>query len=111
LTMGPTHVPAAARPQPAAFFLGEGHRIVHGNEAFIESFGASCLGLPAREALVDLPAAAFEVMDAVYRTGRPLARNLTLPSGRFRLVVAPRRDPDGVIPYGIAAHLRRLEET
>ena len=64
---------AARRPYPAAFHLGQGHLIVHGNAAFVEAFGKGCVGQPAREALLDLPPAAFELMDLVYRTGKPLA--------------------------------------
>jgi hypothetical protein len=39
---------------PAAFYLGPGHRIVHGNPAFIEAFGEAAIGQPAREALLSL---------------------------------------------------------
>ena len=98
-----------AAPYPAAFFLGPAHRIVHGNAAFLAAFGASSVGQPAREALVDLPAAAFEVMDAVLRTGKPLARRLTLSGRPYRFVVAPRRDPETGETYGVASHLRPLE--
>jgi hypothetical protein len=95
-----------APPWPAAFLLGPAHRIVHGNPAFLDAFGASCVGQPAREALVDLPSAAFRLMDRVLRDGRPLACRLSLRGGDVRLVVAPRQDPETRETYGVAAHLR-----
>ena len=70
---------------------GPGHVVVHGNPPFRELFGAGCLGLPAAEALLDLPRAAFELMDLVYREGRPLARWITLRGAPWRLTVVPRR--------------------
>ncbi len=78
---------AARRPYPAAFHVGPGHLIVHGNAAFIDVFGRACVGQPAREALLDLPTAAFELMDLVYRSGKPLAcridtRRRRAPPGR-----------------------------
>jgi hypothetical protein len=97
---------AARRPYPAAFHLGPGHLIVHGNAAFIEAFGSGCVGQPAREALLDLPPAAFELMDLVYRTGSPLACRIETPAGERRLVVAPRIDPETGEAYGVASHLR-----
>jgi hypothetical protein len=99
-----------APPWPAAFFLGPAHRIVHGNAAFLAAFGASCVGQPAREALVELPPAAFELMDRVLGGGHPLACRLSLEGGEARLVVAPRRDPETGQTYGVAAHLRPAEE-
>lgn len=94
------------RPAPAAFHLGQGHLIVHGNAAFLEWYGAGCVGQPAREALLDLPPAAFELMDLVYRTGKALATNIDTPAGERRLVVAPRIDPETGEPYGVTSHLR-----
>ncbi len=99
---------AATRPYPAAFHLGAGHLIVHGNAAFIEAFGSGCVGQPAREALLDLPPAAFELMDLVYRTGKPLACRIDTPGGERRLVVAPRLDPETGEAYGVTSHLRPL---
>jgi len=95
-----------SRPSPAAFHYGPAHVIVHGNPAFLELFGAGSVGVPAREAMAELPAAAFELMDRVYREGRPLARQILLPSGARRLVVVPRRDPEDGDTYGVATHLR-----
>jgi hypothetical protein len=96
----------ASRPFPAAFHLGAGHRIVHGNAAFIETFGAGSVGQPAREALLDLPPAAFELMDLVFRTGKPLAVRIDTTAGERRLVVAPRIDPETGETYGVKSHLR-----
>ena len=93
-------------PYPAAFHVGAGHMIVHGNRAFIEAFGKGCIGQPAREALLDLPPAAFELMDLVYHGGKPLARRITTPAGERRLVVAARRDPETGETYGVTTHLR-----
>ncbi len=60
-----------ARPaNPAAFHFGPAHVVVHGNSAFLDAFGAGCVGQPAREALVSLPSEAFLLMDAVYREGK-----------------------------------------
>jgi hypothetical protein len=99
----------ASRPAPAAFHLGPGHLIVHGNPAFVAAFGADAIGQPAREALVGLPPKAFELMDLVLRTGRPGACRVTTETGPRRLVVAPRRDPETDETYGVTTHLRPIE--
>jgi hypothetical protein len=99
-----------AGPSPAAFHYGPAHVIMHGNRAFLEAFGQAALGVPAREAMADLPRAAFELMDRVYREGRPLARRISTTSGPRRLVVVPRRDPETGETYGVTTHLR-AEET
>lgn len=96
----------ASAPYPAAFHLGAGHLIVHGNAPFIKAFGAGTVGQPAREAMLDLPPAAFELMDLVYRTGKPLAVRIDTPAGERRLVVAPRVDPETGETYGVKSHLR-----
>ena len=57
--------------RPAAFCFGPGHVVMHGNPAFHASYGASAIGLPAREILVDLPSAAFDVMDATIARALP----------------------------------------
>ena len=64
------------------------------------------VGQPAREALLDLPPAAFELMDLVYRTGKPLAVRIETPAGERRLIVAPRVDPETGETYGVKTHLR-----
>jgi hypothetical protein len=99
---------AAGRPYPAAFHIGPGHLIVHGNAAFIETFGRGCVGQPAREALLDLPPAAFELMDLVYERGAALACRVETPAGLRRLVVAARNDPETGRTYGVISHLRPI---
>ena len=99
---------AARRPYPAAFHIGPGHLIVHGNTAFIEAFGQGCVGQPAREALLDLPPAAFELMDLVYERGAALACRIETAAGQRRLVVAARNDPETGKTYGVISHLRPL---
>ena len=96
---------AAPVQHPAAMLYGPGHVIVHGNPPFRELFGVGWQGLPAAEALLDLPRAAFELMDLVYREGRPLARWITLRGAPWRLTVAERRDLGTGDVYGIAIHL------
>lgn len=95
-------------PSPAAFHYGPGHLIMHGNAAFIEQFGASAVGLPARETLIGLPPEAFDLMDRVFTTGQPLALRMTTRWGERRLVVAPRRDPATLDVYGVTTHLRLI---
>jgi hypothetical protein len=102
---------AARRPYPAAFHLGAGHLIVHGNEAFLKAFGKGSIGQPAREAMLDLPPAAFELMDLVFRGGKPLACRIETPAGERRLVVAARSDPETGETYGVTTHLRPLTRT
>jgi hypothetical protein len=92
--------------RPAAFCFGPGHVVVHGNPAFIAAFGESAVGLPVREILVDLPSAAFEVLDAVLDGGKPLATWLQQPDDDWRLTVAPRIDPETNETYGVSFHLR-----
>ncbi len=96
--------PTIGAGHPAAFHLGPGHVIVYANPAFPAAFGSTCLGLPAREALLGLPPGVFALMDRVLREGRPLARHIETPHGQRRLVVVPRRDPDGET-YGVTTHL------
>ncbi len=93
-------------PSPAAFHYGPAHLIMHGNDAFMAIFGRGSLGMPAREVMTELPRAAFDLMDRVYREGRPLARRLALPAGEHRLVVVPRTDPETGEVYGVTTHLR-----
>ncbi len=90
---------------PAGLLYGAGHVLVHANASFRDLFGTESTGLPAAEALVDLPHAAFELMDLVYREGRPLACRITLRGAHWRLTVAPRGDIGTGEVYGIAVHL------
>ena len=102
---GPAQGAAAAVQHPAAMLYGPGHVVVYGNPPFQALFGAGSLGLPAAEALLDLPRAAFELMDLVYREGRALARWITLRGAPWRLTIVPRRVIGSVEVYGIAMHL------
>ena len=96
-------------PAPAAFHVGTGHMIVHGNGAFLEAFGPRTLGQPAREAMVGLPAKAFELMDLVLASGKAGACRVDTRLGPRRLVVAPRRDPETGETYGVTTHLRPVD--
>ena len=98
--------PAPSGPAPAAFHVGSGHMIVHGNAAFIDAFGSRSIGQPAREALVGLPSKAFELMDLVLATGKPGACRVETRMGPRRLVVAARSDPETGEIYGVTTHLR-----
>ena len=104
-------VPSAPATQhPAALLYGPGHVIVHGNPPFRARFGAGCLGLPAAEALLDLPRAAFDLMDLVYRIGRARARWISMGGSTWRLTIAERRDLGTGEVYGIALHLVPRED-
>ena len=98
-----------ARPgieqSPAALLYGPGLVIVHGNEPFRNEFGSGCLGMPAVEALPDLPSPAFELMKLVLERGTPLASWIVVHGRSRRLTVAPRRDIGTGEVYGIAMHL------
>jgi hypothetical protein len=81
--------------------------IVHGNGAFIAAYGRASAGQPAREVMLDLPRAAFGLLDRVLAEGRPLAMRVVLRTGEpRRLVVAPRRELGSDEAYGVAVHLR-----
>lgn len=90
---------------PAAFHFGPGHVVMYANPAFQSEFGSTCLGQPAREVMVSLPAPAFEVMDLVLRSGKPLARRIQIGSSTRRLVAVPRTDPENGEVYGVVSHL------
>jgi hypothetical protein len=96
--------------RPAGMCQGAGHLVVYGNAAFREIFGAQCVGLPAREGLLGLPADAFATLDAAFRCGTPLARWIRLGGYEWRLTTAPRRDPGTDAVYGVAFHLRRRDD-
>ena len=100
----PTSVPSAIRP--AGLCVGSGHVVVYGNPAFVAQFGDRCLGMPAREVLVELPAAAFELLDAVFERGQPFARWTTRGGQEWRMTAMPRREPGRDEVYGVAFHLR-----
>ena len=92
--------------RPVGLSLGPGHIVVHGNAAFVAEFGAGSVGLPAREGMLDLPPDAFAVLDAVFASGRPLARWIVRDGDEWRLTVAPRVDPATGETYGVTFHLR-----
>ncbi len=79
--------------------------MAYGNPAFVAAFGARAVGLPARESLVDLPPAAFAMLDAVLSRGKPLAAWIRFAGEDWRMTVAPRVDLGGEV-YGVAFHLR-----
>lgn len=92
--------------RPAAVCHGPGHVVKYGNPAFVTIFGAQCVGLPAREGLLDLPADAFVLLDVVLAQGRPFSRWLRLGEVEWRMTAAPRVDPGTHEVYGVAFHLR-----
>jgi hypothetical protein len=96
----------AVPPAPAAFHVGAGHRIVHGNPAFIKAFRQDAIGQPAREALLSLPPKAFALMDLVFDTGKASACQIPTDDGPRRFVVVPRRDPETGEIYGVTTHYR-----
>jgi len=91
--------------QPAALLYGPGHRIVHANAAFTSEFGIVPIGVPASEALVDLPPIVFEIVGRVIASGRPLAAWVEIWGARRRLTVAPRTDVETGEVYGVALGL------
>jgi hypothetical protein len=105
--MAPTdqHGAIGTGPHAAALHVGPGHVVMYASPAFLGLFGAGSVGLPAREAMVGLPAAGFAVMDRVRSEGRALARRVRIEGHDLRLVVAPRRDPETGEVYGITSHL------
>jgi hypothetical protein len=97
---------SGAITRPAGLCSGFGHVVVYGNPAFVAAFGEASVGLPAREGMLGLPAEAFELLDAVLRDGRPLARWISREGEDWRLTAMPRFDPETQEPYGVAFHLR-----
>jgi hypothetical protein len=89
---------------------GPGHVIRYGNPAFVAVFGSDCLGMPAREGLVELPAAAFALLDRVLSGGRPLARWIRVAGREWRLTAVPRVDIGTGEVYGVSFHLRSRED-
>jgi hypothetical protein len=90
---------------PAGMCQGRGHLIVYGNPAMISRFGG-CVGMPAREAMLELSQEGFELLDAVYGRARPLARWVRLNGERWRMTAVPRIDAvDGEV-YGVSFHLQ-----
>jgi hypothetical protein len=102
--------PAGPGTRPAGMCHGPAHLVVYGNEAFQTLFGKQCLGLPAREGLVGLPASGFEVLDVAYARGRPVARWIRLRAADWRMTAAPMADPETREVYGVRFHLRRSDD-
>lgn len=96
--------------RPAGMCLGAGHLLVYGNPDFAATFGSRCIGMPAREALLNVPAEAFGLLDAVLAKGRPLARWIAIDGQAWRLTAMPRLDPETGRPYGVSFHLRRRSD-
>ena len=92
--------------RPAAICHGPGHVVMYGNPAFLAAFGAQCVGLPARESLLDLPPDAFVLLDVVLAQGRPFSRWIRLGKDEWRITAVPRLDPGTHEVYGVAFHLR-----
>src|SRR4051794_41951757 len=94
--MAPMATGHPSQTRPAGFCVGAGHVVMYGNPAFVARVGERCLGMPAREAMVDLPEAGFEVFDAVYSGGRALARWGTIDGAEGRR--CPRGAPQARPP-------------
>jgi len=83
--------------------------VVYGNPAMVNRFG-SCVGMPAREAMLDLPHEAFDLLDAVFVRAKPLARWIRLDGERWRMTAVPRIDAvDGDV-YGVSFHLQSARD-
>jgi hypothetical protein len=96
--------------RPAGLAAGPGHIVVYGNVAFRAAFGDRAVGLPARETMLDLPPEAFALLDAVFRTGRPLARWIRRDGRDWRITATPRRELGDEAVYGVAFHLRARDD-
>ena len=102
--------PTPSETRPAGLCAGAGHVVIYGNPAFVAEFGARCIGMPAREVMLDLPDTAFELLDLVLQRGRPLARWVERRGRDWRLTATPRRDPETGEIYGVAFHLRARDD-
>ncbi len=102
--------PTLPQTRPAGICAGLGHVLIYGNPAFHSQFGSRCIGMPAREVMVDLPESAFALFDAVLERGRPLARWIERDGRDWRLTAMPRRDPATDAVDGVAFHLRARED-
>jgi len=103
-------VPPPRRPslaaRPAAICAGPGHLVMYANPAFIDSFGPVSVGLPAREGILGLERPAFDLLDSVYRDGRPLGRWVERDGIAWRMTAVPKLDPDTGQVAGVAFNLR-----
>ena len=82
------------------------HVVMHGNPGVPRVIRCIRHRLTAREILVDLSSAAFDLMDQVFAEGRPLATWLPGQDDDWRLTVAPRIDPENGETYAVTFHLR-----
>ncbi|HET9681586.1 MAG TPA: hypothetical protein VFP19_06055 [Candidatus Limnocylindrales bacterium] len=96
---------AGAAQQPAALLYGPAHKIVHANAAFVAEFGLVPIGVPAAEALLDLPPVVLQVVERAIAERRPLATWVDVHGTRRRLTVAPRADIETGEVYGVALGL------
>lgn len=96
--------------RPAGLATGPGHVVVYGNPAFRAMFGEAAIGLPARESMLGLPPASFDLLDAVLRRGRPLARWIRADDQERRMTAMPRREFGSDEVYGMAFHLRARDD-
>jgi hypothetical protein len=71
----------------------------------VAEFGAIQIGMPAAEALLDLPARVLEVVDRSMAYRKPLATWIEVHGARRRLTVAPRADPETGEIYGVAIRI------
>jgi hypothetical protein len=101
---------SASVQRPAGMCLGQGHLVVYGNPAFVAMFGRGCVGMPARETMLGLPAEAFDLLDAVLAESRPLARWIALGLEEWRMTAMPRLDFETGQAYGVSFHLRRRSD-
>ena len=102
--------PSGSETRPAGIAHGPGHLVVYGNPAFRAAFGEGAVGLPARETMLDLSGTAFELLDAVYAEGRPLARWISRAGESWRITAIPRRDIETGEVFGVAFHLRARDD-
>jgi hypothetical protein len=103
-------MPAGPEAHPAGMCRGHGHLVVYGNPAFLARYGADCIGLPAREALVEWPTDAFSLMDYVLTRGKPIASWIWLSDEQWRFTLAPRMEVGTSEVYGVSFHLRPRAE-
>ena len=101
---------SASVQRPAGMCLGPGHLVVYGNPAFVAMFGQGCVGMPARETMLGLPAEAFDLLDAVLAESRPLARWIAIGLDEWRMTAMPRLDFETGRAYGVSFHLRRRSD-
>jgi hypothetical protein len=101
---------SGSETRPAGIAHGPGHVVVYGNPAFRAAFGEIAVGLPARETMLDLSGAAFDLLDRVYAEGRPLARWISRAGASWRLTAIPRRDVETGEVFGVAFHLRARDD-